>query len=173
MALMMSALALSVLLASPSLELARGPAAAQPRETEPPVQGVRDGLGQRCIPYGETQSTGPVIYHVADIGRRGVPVLTPSQKRSISAITRYLKSPHLRFVLLDRQFVVFNAFRGPCVYDAPGYQVLNGFCNEYYQPGRDPDHTHPVAGCIGPPRPWAPADRGLPGDPNFWRDPNH
>jgi hypothetical protein len=172
---MISAIAalLGTLLVVTRLAVTGGTVIAQPRETEPPIQGVHEGLGQRCIAYGDTIASGPIIYRVADIGRHGVPTLTSAQKRSIAAITRYLDSPHLRFTLIDAKLIVFNAFRGPCVYDAPGYQVLNGSCNEAYQPGRDPDQTHAMPSCIGPPRPWAPSDRGLPGDPNFWRDPNH
>jgi hypothetical protein len=141
---------------------------AQP--TEPPKDGVRRGLGHQCVPYDLMRATGPIIYRVADVGRRGVPKLDKHERDEIRTISKFVRSRYLRFAVLGGDVVVFNAFRGDCVYDAPGYPVLNGACNEYYQPGLDPNVTHPMPGCLGPPRPWVASDKGLPGDPSFWRN---
>jgi len=126
-------------------------------------------IGVQCIPYGETHPEGPRNYSIFDIGKRGVPILTKKQRKMLSSIREYVKSPTLRFTFIYDDLVVFDATDGPC-FDggAPGYPVLNGACNEYYQPGEDPRKTVPAPGCIGPPRPWISSDKGLPGDPGVW-----
>jgi hypothetical protein len=125
--------------------------------------------GIQCRPYGENSPQGPRNYSVAEIGRRGVPMLTSSQLKMLSSIRKFVKSTTLRFSFISGDFIVFDAIDGAC-FDggAPGYPVLNGACNEYYQPGEDPRKTVPAPGCIGPPRPWISSDKGLPGDPRVW-----
>ena len=137
-------------------------------ETRPPIEGVRRGLGHQCIPYGETRPRGPVIYRTRDIGKRGVPKLDKHEALAVESIAHYIKSEKLRFAILGGGIVIFYAQAGDCVDGAPGYFVLNGACNEYYQPGEDPEDTHPAPGCIGPPRPWIRSDRVLHGDPTAW-----
>lgn len=125
--------------------------------------------GIQCKPYLETTPQGPRNYSVAEIGNPGIPKLTRRQLKSISSIKQYISSPFLRFAFVSDELIVFDAVDGPC-FDggAPGYPVLNGDCNEYYQPGEDPRTTVAAPGCIGPPRPWIPSDKGLPGDPRIW-----
>ncbi len=40
--------------------------------------------------------------------------------------------------------MVYDAVAGVCVDTAPGYPVLNGRCNEYYEPGENPKSTNVV-----------------------------
>ena len=125
--------------------------------------------GIQCTPYGESSPQGPRNYAVSEIGKRGVPALKKNQLKMLSSIRKYVRSSTLRFTFIDDDLVVFDAVDGPC-FDggAPGYPVLNGACDEYYQPGEDPRKTVPAPGCIGPPRPWIASDKNLPGDPGVW-----
>jgi hypothetical protein len=142
---------------------------ATAHETAPPIDGALRGLGHQCIPYGETAPRGPVIYRTTDIGKSGVPALNPQQLHAVKIVARYIKSKKLRFAIVAGEIVVFYANAGDCTDIAPGYLVLNGACNEYYQPGEEPEYTRPAPGdCRGPPRPWVPGDRKFPGDPTFW-----
>ena len=47
-----------------------------------------------------------------------------------------------------REFIVFDATDGACEVWAPGYKVLNGGCNEFYEPGENPYYTHPAPECF-------------------------
>ena len=133
------------------------------------VNGSSSLVGVQCTPYGEKRPQGPRNYSVFEIGKRGVPELTRDQRKMLASIRKFVRSRSLRFTFIESDFVVFDAVDGPC-FDggAPGYPVLNGACNEYYEPGEDPRKTAPAPGCIGPPRPWIPSDKGLPGDPRVW-----
>jgi hypothetical protein len=135
---------------------------AQSEETYQPILpdgtfGARVGAGIECVPFGQRKVEPPESYAVADIGRPGVPRLSPKQMRLVRDIRRYVKSPHLRFVWYsDAYFMVYDAVAGACVDTAPGYLVLNGSCYEYYEPGEDPRFTTNVPTCneVAERRPW-------------------
>ena len=100
-------------------------------------------------------------YLVSDIGKPGMPRLSVSERAMIERVRRYVHSRTLRFAWVDHSTtmgepIVFDAYDGPCEVWAGGYQVLNGFCNEYYEPGENPYSTHAApGGCYrAPPRPW-------------------
>lgn len=54
------------------------------------------------------------------------------------------------FTFIPGDLVIFDAVDGPC-FDgiAPGYPVINGACDEFYQPGDDPTKTVPAPDCVG------------------------
>ena len=145
----------------------RAVATATPRATTAQASGRR--VGVQCTPYLSDKPSGPISYTAARVGTKGVPPVGGPDRQTLALIRRFVHSRTLRFVYLrDRGFIVFDARYGPCNGAAPGYPVLNGACNEYYEPGEDPTKTHPMSGCVGPPRPWVPSDAGLPGNPNDW-----
>jgi hypothetical protein len=124
--------------------------------------GARVGSGIECVPYGQRKVSPPPSYAVSDIGLPGVPVLSRDQLRLIHRIRTYVKSTHLRFVWYSSSyFMLYDAVAGVCVDTAPGYPVLNGYCNEYYEPGEDPKQTTSVPDCTeeAKSRPWM---KGLP-----------
>lgn len=104
-------------------------------------------LGTQCTPYGQTKSSGPKSYLVADVGKGGVPVLSIRNRWTIQRIEASHHSPTLRFAILDK-LIVFDARHGPCYDVAGGYPVLNGACNEFYEPGEDPTQTKAAMGCL-------------------------
>jgi hypothetical protein len=119
--------------------------------------GAKVGAGIECVPYGGRALSPPPSYAVADIGRLGVPVLSRNQLRLIQRIRRSVKSDHLRFVWYSpTSFMVYDAVAGACIDTAPGYPVLNGACNEYYEPGEDPQRTNVAPDCTeaAKSRPW-------------------
>ena len=93
-------------------------------------------------------------YRADDVGRPGVPRLTDDQRRVLAKIRRYLHSKTLRFAFVGGSMIVFDARYGPCWDVAPGYKVLNGACNEYYEPGEEPASTFGIPGCYETPPPW-------------------
>lgn len=117
----------------------------------------RDGLATICVVDG---TSGPPSYGVRDIGKARVPKLTPEQLAMVRKIQVYVHPSTLRFANVGGEFIVFDASRGPCEPDAPGYSVLNGACNEMYSPTDNFDHTRAVPGCWNAPRPWIPHDQG-------------
>lgn len=119
----------------------------------------RYGIG--CRTYQAPDLVGPPSYLVRDIGREGVPTLSPGERRIARRIREYLKSPNLRFARLpDRpRFVIFDATQGPCADFAGGYHVLNtSNTNLYYEPGEAPGFVHSGAagGVVPTPGPWMP-----------------
>ncbi len=124
---------------------------------------VTQSYGTQCVPYGGTVPSGPKSYLVKDLGKPDVPRLSSVQLRTIRAIRRYVASPTLRFTFTDYQgFTIFDADKGPCLDLAGGYPVLNGSCNEFYEPGEDPTTTSAAPGCLGTSPPWAKAISRLP-----------
>lgn len=83
-----------------------------------------------------------MIYSVTEIGKPGVPTLTPAQVRAVRKIQRAFGTAHLQFVLLP-EFVVFNATRGVCANWAGGYPMLNDNADgrRWYEPGENPYST--------------------------------
>jgi hypothetical protein len=106
----------------------------------------------------------PESYAVADIGKPGFPTLSRDEFAMVRRIQRYVHSKTLRLAWLGSsagaprsspgEFIVVDAADGPCEVAAAGYSVLNGECNEFYQPGENPYSTHPGSGCYDVPRPW-------------------
>ena len=97
------------------------------------------------------QSPPPQSYSVADIGKAGFPKLAPDELAMVRRVERYVHSRTLRVAWVGSTtkngFIVFDATDGPCEVWAAGYKVLNGVCNEFYQPGENPYHTHAVPDC--------------------------
>ena len=100
-------------------------------------------------------------FAVAGIGGPGVPRLSVHDASLARAIMRYVDTPTLRFAIVGKQFVVFDAVAGPCSPQAPGYFDLAGGCNDYYTPPLDIRSVHGEPDCLYPPRPWIPHDQGL------------
>jgi hypothetical protein len=159
-----------------------GPRAVQSNPDDPPTDAVyasnhvvtREvpmGRGIACDVWnpGEQKRTTPPSYLVADIGKAGVPRPAPNDLRTVRQIQHYVHVETLRFVYAAGEFMVYDAVYEPCAGFAPGYFVLNGGCNEYYMPASTSDFSIPVPGCLGPPRPWMPADRSRAlGDASRW-----
>ncbi len=122
--------------------------------TQFPYVRFRTAHGIGCmgnVPPGSTPNPmpPPLSYSANDIGAADVPRLSAHQLRVLRLIQRHVSSGTLRIAWVDRgentqRFIVFNANDGPCETWAPGYEVLNGSCNEYYEPGENPYATHAV-----------------------------
>ena len=56
-------------------------------------------------------------------------------------------SATLRFAYVGGEFIVYDAFNGPCSREIP-YRVINGQCNETYSPLDRPNHTVAGGGCF-------------------------
>jgi hypothetical protein len=121
------------------------------------VREIRTDLSVRCL---VDDRMGPPSYLVRDMGKRGVPRVTPANARMVNAITKYVHSKTLRFAYIGREFIVFDAAQGPCAPYAPGYSVLNGAYNEMYSPTDDFTSTTAVPGYRIKPRPWIPREHG-------------
>jgi hypothetical protein len=98
-------------------------------------------------------------YSIDELGKPGVPDLTGSEDRVLHRIERYVRPGTLRFAWVDawkpNDFIVFDATDGPCADFALGYEVLNGPCDQFYEPGENPYATHagPAEG-VSCKRPW-------------------
>jgi hypothetical protein len=87
----------------------------------------------------------PTSYLVRDVGTRGVPALSPTERDAVRRIARRHPSTTLRFTFLaspvrNDSFVVFDAVSGPCFDAAGGYPVLNADprSRRFYEPGENP-----------------------------------
>jgi hypothetical protein len=124
-------------------------------QSDKPEQKKVDGGGIAC--YVRDQGTyGVVSYSVKDIGRPHVAHLSRADSNMIRAIERYVDSSTLRFAFTPvDELLVFNASGDPCA----EYRVLNGGCNEGYDPV---DRLRGTAafpgGCLNTPRPWLKED---------------
>jgi hypothetical protein len=107
----------------------------------------------------------PFSYLASDAGKPGVPALRFSESRMLRAIAHYRPSKSLRFAWVDTTppngFIVYDATGDVCTASAFGYAVLNGACNEFYEPGENPYGTMAAPDCFGSEhRPWmTPAPR--------------
>jgi hypothetical protein len=107
----------------------------------------------------------PESYAVNEISKPGFPGLTPSEATTVRRIRRYVQSPTLRIAWLPphgyrkkAEFVVFDAVDGPCS-KTLAYGVLNGWCNEMYQPSFDAYSTWAAPDCLkATPPPWMTAE---------------
>jgi hypothetical protein len=120
-----------------------------------PYVRTRSHYGIGCmgdVPPGTTPNPKPPpqSYSAADIGKRGFPMLTEDEAATVKRIERYIHSKTLRIAWVSggSEFIVFDATDGPCEVWALGYKVLNGGCNEFYQPGENPYDTHPAPDCF-------------------------
>lgn len=127
-----------------------------------PYVRTRSRYGIGCmgnVPPGTTPNPEPPpqSYAAADVGKPGFPVLSRDELATLRRIERYIASKALRIAWVGRdgtQLIVFDATDGPCEVWAAGYGVLNGGCNEFYQPGENPYYTHAGSGCYPSARPW-------------------
>lgn len=116
------------------------------------------------VPPGETPNPRPPpeSYRAADIGKPGFPTLTADEAALVTRVRRHVRSSALRIAWVDggqppggKEFIIFNAVEGPCNAAAGGDAVLNGACNEFYEPGENPYFTMAAPGCMQPiRRPW-------------------
>ncbi|HET7813955.1 MAG TPA: hypothetical protein VFL13_06250 [Candidatus Baltobacteraceae bacterium] len=67
----------------------------------------------------------PASYLVADLGKPGVPKLSPRELYTIRKIEPNVGINGLRFEHAGRHFIVFVAGLGPCHTFVPGYPVLD------------------------------------------------
>lgn len=120
---------------------------------------VREGLGIACQ-VGD--QLGWASYRVSDLGKPDVPLLNQRERKQLNQILRFVHPATLRFVKVSGDFYVFDwqGQRDLCDPDAPPTFVLNGACNEYYQPV-DLVGTMAAPSCSGPSRPWIPHDAGI------------
>jgi hypothetical protein len=114
------------------------------------------------VPPGQEipEDLPPESYAVADVGKPGFPSLSPTELATVRRMQeQYADAKSLRIVWVEsaagpHHMIVFDAYDGPCEVWAGGYSVLNGTCNEFYQPGENPYHTHAGTGCYpNDPRP--------------------
>jgi len=131
--------------------------------TDRPTIAFRHGAGVQCVPYGETKPDGPVMYLVDDIGKPGVPRPNAQDAKMLAKILRWYHTRTMRFTYLPLplagiRFIVFDADDQVCIGDDPGFQILNGPCNAFYNPGNSPTSTTStdICGGAGTPRPWFP-----------------
>ena len=125
----------------------------------------RSQYGTAClgnVPPGTTvdPERPPQSYLATDIGRAGFPRLSTAELHTVRSIARYIRSKTLRVAWVDhasthRNFIVFDADQGPCFAAPGGYVVLNGTCNEFYEPGENPYHTLSAPSCVPMKRPWS------------------
>ncbi|MBD5653847.1 MAG: hypothetical protein IAI50_01550 [Candidatus Eremiobacteraeota bacterium] len=137
---------------------------ACPTATCRKIRVVSVGFGQACNVNG---TIGPPSYLAQNIGRSGVPKLTASQRNMIRAISRYVRSKTLRFAFVGPDFLIYDAYDGPC--NGSPYAVLNLDCADYFSPTdfesimsegtKAGFFAHPGA-CPFAPRPWIPGDPG-------------
>jgi hypothetical protein len=128
---------------------------------------VQKQYGVACSAYHALDTPwntrpSPLSYAVSDLGKPGVPKFTARESAVLTRIQRYVHSETLRFAWVygwkPHDFIVYDATDGPCADFALGYEVLDGPCDVFYEPGENPYQTHP-----GPPegitckRPWGTA----------------
>jgi len=111
-------------------------AATQVKQTPQPLRA-------RCTAWGPSPGPGQYNYSISEINAPGVPKLSDEELAEIRSIQKHMTSRTLRFAVLHyqgkREFIVFDAWNGPCSDAAPGYEVLNEKGqNSYYEPGENP-----------------------------------
>jgi hypothetical protein len=112
------------------------------------------------VPPGTTPNPErpPQSYRIRDVGRPGFPKLTSQEVALVQRVRHYVRSDTLRIAWIDSAttqngFIIFDASDGPCSTDGR-YMVLNGSCNEFYEPGENPYETKAAPDCIPTKRPW-------------------
>ena len=109
------------------------------------------------VPPGTTMNPRlpPIEYAAEDVGKPGFPKLTRYELVALRELRRVDDSPQLRIAWVDgpdgpnSEFIIFDETGEPCNGNAGGYRVLNGRCNEFYEPGENPYETRAANGCYG------------------------
>lgn len=113
------------------------------------------GAGVSC----RDGTLGPPSYRASDLGKPGVPKVTGKNLVTLEKLERTASSPTLRFAYVDGEFIIYDAFNGPCSRIVP-YSVMNGACSEEYAPVDRPNHTFSAGECFEKhPRPWSHSPR--------------
>lgn len=120
---------------------------------------VREGLGTACQVGNDL---GWASYRVSDIGKPDVPLLNQRERNQLNQILKFVHPTTLRFVKTSGVFYIFDwqGKRDLCDPDASPAFLLNGACNEYYQPV-DLAGTIAAPSCASIPRPWIPRDADI------------
>jgi hypothetical protein len=105
-----------------------------------------------------TPERPPQSYRIQDVGRPGFPTLTSKEAALVKRVRHFVASETLRIAWIDyattpKGFIIFDALDGPCGTSRP-YGVLNGSCNEIYEPGENPYETKAAPDCFPTKRPW-------------------
>ncbi len=95
-----------------------------------PASVVRVGKYGEACKLIAARKAGPPSYKVVDVGKTGMPDVTPAQAALLRRIRRFLPVPDLRFafvhpVLGFGRFIVFEAKYGPCPQPFVTNMVLN------------------------------------------------
>ncbi len=113
------------------------------------------------VPPGTTPNPErpPQSYRIQDVGKSGFPKLTLQETALVKRVRHFVTSKTLRIAWIDyattpNRFIIFDALDGPCGTSRP-YDVLNGSCNEIYEPGENPYETKAAPDCFPQTkRPW-------------------
>jgi hypothetical protein len=102
---------------------------------------------------GKIEST---LYRVDDLGKPGVPGLTPAERSAVAEIRKDTNFTDLRFTYVgpDHRFILFRSTGIICRRELMAYEVLNGRCDEYWSPSDEADKVVRAPACNGAPRPW-------------------
>jgi hypothetical protein len=120
-----------------------------------PVIAGRAQYGFVCagnVPPGSTPSPiePPIEYNARDVGKPGFPPLNQRELRTLKNIEATNSSPSLKIAWLRQSkpksgFLVFDDPGVPCG-TLGGFKVINGACNEFYEPEENPYRTITVPG---------------------------
>jgi len=118
-----------------------------------PVIARRVKYGFACagnVPPGSAPNPiePPIEYNARDVGKPGFPPLNQRELRTLRNIEATNSSPSLKIAWLGQSkpksgFFVFDDPGAPCN-TLGGFKVLNGACNEFYEPDENPYRTIPV-----------------------------
>jgi len=156
-------LALGLLVAAPQVSIAAPFNITDPYFADP-LRSVRIGPGIACR---SDSVVGPPSGPIDLTGRPGVPRIAPQDLAKLRRMLRYIHPSYLRFAYLSampkgHRFIIFNAAPS-ALCSQHVFSVLNGSCNEYYEPSDVMFTSTPATSCINPPRPWIQGDRGAKG----------
>ena len=93
-----------------------------------------------------SSAVGPTSYAAQDVGKPGLPKVSPKDLATLKRIIRTAGDPTLRFAYVMGEFIVYDAFNGPCA-GMVRYRVINGACNEFYEPY---DIAYNTSSAMGP-----------------------
>jgi hypothetical protein len=116
-----------------------------------PVIARRAKYGFACtgnVPPGSTPNPiePPIEYNARDVGKLGFPPLNQRDLRTLKKIEVTNSSRSLKIAwLAQSRFLVFDDPGTPCG-TLGVFKVINGECDEFYEPGENPYRTIPVPG---------------------------